>query len=133
MAQDAPGRIRGARAWPEAQRPHSGQLHGRPIMYFRYLWATVFACYCGHEQVEIMKSRLQVLKLVLKEIHALIELILNRSHAILQFVVCVGLLSFAVYTISTPGHAPAAVDFAFTVVGTMLGKVFGKPFSRGME
>jgi hypothetical protein len=70
-----------------------------------------------------MKSTRPIVELILNKTHALLELMLKKNHAVLQLVVCLGLLSFAIYTLATPSHTPAAVDFSFTVLGTMLGKI----------
>jgi hypothetical protein len=70
-----------------------------------------------------MKSLLLVLELILNKPQAVLELILKNHRAVLQLVICVALLAFAVYIIVTPMQTPAAVDFAFTILGTMLGKI----------
>jgi hypothetical protein len=59
----------------------------------------------------------------MKSLLLLLELLLKKSHAVLQLVIVVALLGFAVYIIVTPAQTPAAVDFAFTILGTMLGKI----------
>jgi hypothetical protein len=59
----------------------------------------------------------------MKSVLPVLELILKKNHAVLQMVVCVGLLGFSVYVIVTPTQTQAAVNFAFTILGTLLAKI----------
>jgi hypothetical protein len=83
----------------------------------------------GHRPSVISASRifLHTLSLagtnLMKFLLHLLQLILSNNHAFLQVVVCIGLLLFAIYNIATPYHSQAAVDFSFTILGTLLGRV----------